>query len=222
MEVQYEYYFKITPTFFNLFTIILGLSLLIILFLRFAYSRRYLMNIYKPNVYLFEYESQKKYIFSIYFILNIIVKLFSLILISLSFYSFTKQLDTLHILLKTGIVSLMYFVYIIVAEPLFLLMIKKRKYYGDIIFVTNSFDNHLAFFLIIISFLIFYFPVKNHITLIISWIILFVFLITSMFTLRELINKHINFNKYQNFLYLCTSKILPISILIYWLIFQPV
>ncbi len=219
MKTQYEHYFHVTPVINNIYIVAFAISLSLILFLRFAYNKRYLLNIYRPNVYLFEYESQKKYFLSPYSTLNFILKYFSLILIILSFYSFRKNYDILSEILQIGIAILLYFLYIMLIDPLFLVMLKKIKLYKNLIFVTNSFDNYLSFYFIILSFFIFYFPYKNNITLIISSVIVILFYFFSLLNLFTLINKHINLKKSQIFLYLCTSKILPILVLIYWLIF---
>ena len=198
------------------FAVIIIILAFLILFLRLSEPKRYLLNLFRPNVYLFEYEPHIKHPFSFYSILNFIVNFLSLYTFSLAFLSFNTIFDKI-LVIKLAEIIFFINIYKLFTDYFLLILYKKKKYFDPLRFIRNVYENHLFFYLFIFSFLIFYFPIKNNIFLIISLLIFTIYFIYYFLSLYTSISKHLNLSGYQIILYLCTSKIIPILYLVYWI-----
>ncbi len=187
-----------------------------ILAIRLLEPKRYLLNIYRPNVYLFEYEPHIKHPFSFYSIINFLINFLSLIILVLAFLSFSKSFDRI-IILKLFEIIFFINIFKLFADYFVLILFKRKKYFQQLRFIRNVYENYLFFYLFIFSFLIFYFPYKNNIFLIISLLAFLIYFISYLFSLFITISKHLNLSGYQIILYLCTSEIIPILYLVYWI-----
>ncbi len=201
------------------FTILLLLNSILILGIRFLEPKRYLLNIFRPNVYLFEYESHIRHAFSFYSMINFLMNLISFSLICLSFLSFSHQFE--HIQIQSIIILIIILTFFkFLTDFIIPWIFKKQKYFLQLRFIRNVFENHLFFYFFILSFLIYYFPYKNITSLIISILIIIFIFTMYLFNIFSAISKHTNLSGYQIFLYLCTSEIIPIVILVYWISLQ--
>jgi len=187
----------------------------------YLYPKRYLLNISRPNVYVFEYENQILNQFSLYNILNIVIYLLTFLLMFLVFISFSPEFKynfsiynkllsalILYFLLKNLFSFLMYF------------FIKNYKVLSKLRFIHSTFNVYLSFNVYILSFLFFYLPVKNNIYIYVIASISILWAISIWFSIYKNFHKHTELKSYQLFLYLCLTEILPLIVLIKWISLQ--
>jgi len=221
-------YLPLSHTGQGLSNLFLGLffgAVFILFFLKLLLGKRYSLNTGSPNIYIFEYESRAGRLLSSYNILNLLFKLFSYLLFSLAILSFHQNIahfssSIFNIFLKIFLLLIIYVFVKLVIDDLYMRIIKKSKFISKIRFIRLSYENYLAFYLFIIAFLSFFFPVKNQIFFIIIISISTLWGIWTFLNFYNSLTKHIDIKKYQIILYLCLSEILPFISLIGWIIFQ--
>ena len=215
--IKPEYY----PNIFILLFSIAGLSLL---FSKLWFNKRLNINVSRPNVYIFEFESQSKHIFSSY---NINAGLFKILTFTLYIISVLKSglanpdlsVNNINwdflLLVITGYFILKFFL-----EAIFVFSIKKSNFLNKIRFVRTTYENYTFFYLFFISFLVYYFPYQSVIFLHLIISISIVWIIGVWLNIYFSLRKHTELKTYQNILYLCLSEILPFILLFGWVIFQ--
>ena len=192
---------------------------------RTLFINRYILNVTRPNVYLFEYESQRKRSFTLYNVINFFIRFFSYLLISFSFVYFINKIyftQPFSNAMLTRIVEILvtYFIVKIIIDYLFVMLYKKQKNVKQITEIRLTYQNFVAFYLFIISFFLFYFPYKNPLNFYIIITLSIIFILTTLLNYYHSLIKHINIKPYQIFLYLCLSEILPLITMIFWISFQ--
>ncbi len=221
MEINYKFLETGAKQDELLVSILVTVILLLILSLRFFYHKRYILNIYKPNVYMFEYEAKQKNYFSFYAIIGSIVNYLIIFFLLFGIVLHIKQgkisLENLIILVK---LSLILMIYKILSDFIFSLSIKKTILFPNLRFLRTSFENHLYFFLFLMGFLMFFYSFDNKILFILNILILFFFLIYSFANFYIILTKHLRLKSSKIILYLCISEILPVIFIIYGLSFQ--
>jgi len=211
--------------FSNLFFGLFFGAVIILFFLKLLLGKRYSLNTGSPNIYIFEYESRAGRLFSSYNLLNVTFKLFSYLLFSLSILSFYQinghfSYSIFNIYIKIFLLLVIYIIVKLFIDDLFMRIIKKSNFISKIRFIRLSYENYLAFYLFILAFLSFFFPVKNQIFFIIIISISVLWGIWTFLNFYNSLTKHIDIKNYQIILYLCLSEILPFISLIGWIIFQ--
>lgn len=209
----------------NRFVSLFFLGFLFLVLIKIFAPKQFDLNITSPNIYIFEYESQMGKWFSLYNLFFFLVKLISYILFMLAISQFHHsslhlQAIDFHVIPKLFLIFLIFILMKFFLELLFLFIIKKQSYYKKLQFIRISFDNYLAFYLFILSFLIFYFPSQPFWFF---WVIIGFSVLWFIFFLLNLYNslsKHSDLKSYQIILYLCLSEILPFIVVIGWIIFQ--
>ena len=185
------------------------------------YTKRYQLNITRPNIYIFEYESQILNPISLYNILNAVIYILSLFIFYLSFENFFK-IDAIDFYwykkLLTGIVTFL------IAKNILTYVLyhfnKQNNKFKKLRFINTTYNTYLGLYLFLFSFFFFYFPYKNKYLL---WIIISIsmlFIISTWFNIFQNYNKHFYMKSYKLFLYLCLTEILPLITLIGWISFQ--
>ncbi len=208
----------------NIFIILFLIAGLFLMLNKSLFSRRFSLNITSPNIYIFEFEAQAKKLLSLYNINNFLIKLLAYVLFSLALiklHQTTKVINFNQNLFPIFFKS--FLIYIIVKfllEELYLRGIKQSQFIDKVRLIRLTYENYVAFYLIIFSFLIFYFPYHSSIIFDIIISISAIWLILVLFNFFRNLNKHIEIKNYQIFLYLCLSEILPIITVIGWIIFQ--
>jgi len=221
MEINYKLIENITGTSQGLLSSIFIVILILILFLRFIYPSRYILNIYKPNVYIFEYEAKQKNYVSFYVLMGSLINYLILFFVLLNFSHFvlsgelTQKVIMKNILFVTGLL-----IYKLLSDFIFAVMIKKINLVSPLRFIRISFENHFYFFILIISFFMLFYNYNQPISFIINSIVLLFFIIYSLGNFYISLSKHIHLKSSKIILYLCISEILPILFIIYWLSFQ--
>ncbi len=210
----------------NFFISIFFLTAMVLLLNNFFYKSRFRLNISRPNVYVFEYESHSQRWFSLYNILNIFLRLGTYLLILLSFLSFlqtVRQLDFLsylHLTVSLFYGILTYFTGKNLMAILFYILPKKRKESNKINIIRVIYETYINFYFFAASFLFYFLPVKTHVFLYLIIVISIVWLVINWLNMIQNMMRHTNMKTYQLFLYLCLSEILPLIILIWWISFQ--
>jgi len=221
MEINYKLIDNLLDNTQILFSSLILLIFLLILVLRFFYPKRYILNVYKPNVYMFEYEAKQKNYFSFYVLvgslLNYLILFF--ILLNLSLHIKKSKIDP-YIMVNLILIVLGIFLYKNLMDFIFVLFIKKPSLFSSLRFIRISFENHLYFFLYFIGFFMLFYNYKNSILFYINALFLILFLIYSLTNFYISLGKHIHLKSSKIILYLCISEILPIIFIIYWLSFQ--
>jgi len=209
----------------NFFIILLFFTAVILIMAKFFYPKRFGLNISHPNIYVFEYESQAHRSFSLYNILISIIRFSAYLLLLLSFMFFYEQtydykIDVLAIL-EEILMAYLYYVFIkLLLELLLLKLVKKHKKNKKIGTIRRTYETYLAFYFILLSFFIYYYPYKNSFSFyLIVWFSISLFIL-AILNLHNSLSKHIEMNTYQLFLYLCLTEILPLISLIWWISFQ--
>ncbi len=208
----------------NIFAISFLLVSLLTMFNMYASRAKYWLNITQPNIFVFEYERQSKSIFSSYQILNLIIRIvgYSLIFSSLLFY-YTESAGQdfgIDVFINIIFLSLFFVFYKPIFVGFYFFLIKKRDDLYKIRHIRTTFDVYLNFYLVILSFLVFFFPYHKILIFITIIIISSIFYIYYLLNYLNSLTKHIKFKTYQLILYLCISEILPIMLVIYWLSFH--
>ncbi len=206
----------------------LGLFLLLgllILFFKALYPKRFGLNIKSPNIYIFEYEAQTGRWLSFYNTGFFIIKLWTYVLFSLALIYFYQQIISAKILdliliNKLFLTLLICLVAKLILEILYFILIKKINLLNKIRFIRAAFENYQAFYLFIISFLIFYSPVHSGVLFYLIVTLSILWWLIVLYNLYGSIKKHSDIKKYQIILYLCLSEILPFIVVIGWIIFQ--
>jgi hypothetical protein len=208
----------------NVFTISFFIVSLLIVFNMYASRAKYILNITRPNIFVFEYERQSKSIFSSYQILNLIIRVigYTLFFTSLMFYIAKSSGRYLHIdnFAILFFLSLFFVLFKPVIIGLYLILIKKSADLYLIRHIRVAFEVFFNFYLVILSFLIFFIPYHKMLIFILIMILLAVFYVYYLLNYFNSLTKHIKFKTYQLILYLCISEILPIMLVIYWLSFH--
>ena len=213
------------PEFYpNIFILLFSIAGLLLTFTKLWFNKRLSLNISRPNVYLFEYESQSKHIFSSY---NINTGLFKILTYTLYIISILKLALANHdlsirninwrllLLIVTG-----YFVLKFFLEIIFVLLIKKSNFLNKIRFVRTTYENYTIFYLFFFSFLIYYFPYQSSIFLYLIISISIIWILGAWTNIYISLRKHTVLKTYQIILYLCLSEILPFILVNGWIIFQ--
>ncbi len=216
---------NLQPYYHNLFLSLYFAGLLSIILMYILFQKRFSLNIYSPNIYLFDYEAQSVYTLSLYNILSFILKYITWLLffLALAVYclSFTRvtclSTEKIH---QLFIVVGLYLIAKFVLELLYIIWIKKTEILGRIRFIRLSYENFAAFYFFLWAFLIYFFPYKNLLLLILIIVLSALWMMWILINFQNNISKHIHLKKYQIFLYLCLSEILPFIIIIGWIIFQ--
>jgi len=209
----------------NIFIVFFLLAGLLLLINRIVHPNKFLLNISKPQVFIFEYESHEKRVFSLYNILNIFsgIIINALFVFSIVFFVnklyFTVDFSFKFFLNIIWLVLGMYF-YAFVVDFFISWRYKKINNISRIKQIRLAFLTYNNLYLFVISFFVFFFPVINKISF--SFLMLFFILIFSLSSIKylESLKMHINFKTYQLFLYLCLLEILPILFVIYWISFH--
>jgi len=194
---------------------------LLILLNYYAYPKRYRLNISRPNIYIFEYETQILNQFSFYNIINSLVYLLTLLLIYMVFVNFLPEqhynFSFYNKLLGAFILFLLLKKLLSLSSYFF---IKNYKILSKMHFITGTYNTYLIFYLFLLSFLAFYFPFKS---MAFFYVIVFISIIWILYiwaSMYSAVSKHTDIKSYQLFLYLCLSEILPLILLTGWISFQ--
>ena len=221
MDIKYRLLQDISENTKGLFSSLFLLILILILILRFVYHKRYILNLYKPNVYMFEYEAKQKNYFSFYALMGSLINYLILFFLLLNF---SKHLGLSKInstsILKISSIVLGILLYKIISDFIFVLLIKKPSLFASLRFIRTSFENHLYFFLFLFGFLMLFYHPNNSILLVINTLIVLLYIVYSLGVFYITLTKHIHLKSSKIILYLCISEILPILFIIYWLSFQ--
>ncbi len=221
MDIKYHLIKDYTENLNGIISSLFLLIILLILFLRFIYPKRYILNIYKPNVYIFEYEAKQRNYFSFYAMMSSLINYLILFFILINIVRFyTKGHLTQKTIFQLIILVLGILIYKILSDFFFVVFIKKTSLFSSLRFIRISFESYLYFFLFFISFFMLFFNHFQPILFIINEIILFLFLIYNLQNFYISLSKHIDLKNSKIILYLCISEILPIIFIIYWLSFQ--
>jgi len=209
----------------NLFLGLFFGAVFILFLLKSLLGKRYSLNTGSPNIYIFEYESKAGRLFSLYNISNLLFKLITYLLFSLAILSFHQIIgrisySIINVYVKIFLFLVIYFFIKLFVDYLYMRIIKKSNFISKIRFIRLSYENYLAFYLFILAFLVFFFPVKNHIFFIVTISISILWFIFAFSNFYNSLTKHLDLKKYQIILYLCLSEILPFISLIGWIIFQ--
>ncbi len=202
-------------------SILFTLILVFILSLRLIYHKRYILNIYKPNVYMFEYEAKQKNYFSFYGLMGGLINFLILffLLYAILLHVTQGEIDKL-LVFKSLLLILILLVYKIASDFIFAIAIKKPALFPALRFLRISFENHLYFYLFIFAFLMQLYPLQNEVLFIINLILLFLYLGYSFINFHTILGKHLRLKSSKIILYLCISEILPVLIIVYGLSFQ--
>jgi len=179
------------------------------------------LNITAPNVYVFEYERHSKNMFSIYQVVNTLIRIlgFTLLLVSILFYYtciYQKYFSIFNVF-KIIILSIIFVLHKYITVAIIVYLIKKKEYLHEIRHIRVGFEIFFNFYLIIFSFFIFYLPIHKTLIFIASVSAIIIYYLYWLLNYSNSLIKHINFKRYQIILYLCISEILPIMFVIYWL-----
>jgi len=208
----------------NIFIILFLIAGLFLMLNKSLFSKRFSLNMTSPNIYIFEFEAQSKKLISLYNINNFLIKLLAYVLFSLALLKLretAKSINYDQTLFPLFFKSfLIYSIVKFLLEELYLRGIKKTQFIDKVRLIRLTYENYVAFYLIIFSFLIFYFPYHSFIIFDIIISISVIWLILVLLNFSSNLNKHIEIKNYQIFLYLCLSEILPIITVIGWIIFQ--
>jgi hypothetical protein len=221
MDIKYQLIEDFSGSYITIFSSLFIFILLLILSLRFFYPKRYLLNIYKPNVYIFEYEAKQKNYFSFYAITANLVNYLILFFIT---YVYTLHLTSgkisMHTIINLILMIIITLIYKLIIDFFFLIIIKKTNLFSSLRFIRTSFENHVYFFIFFIAFFMMFYRFDNYYLLIVNSFILLLYLIYSLTNFYVSLTKHIHLKNSKIILYLCISEILPIIFIIYWLSFQ--
>jgi len=209
----------------NLFLGLFFGAVFILFFIKLFFGKRYSLNTGSPNIYIFEYESKLGRLLSSYNLLNLLFKLISYLLFSLAFLSFYQIIGRFsysiyNVYFKIFLLLVIYVFVKLVIDDLYMRIIKESNFISKIRFIRLSYENYFGFYLFILAFLIFFFPIKSQIFFIISISVSILWGIWTLLIFYISLTKHIDIKKYQIILYLCLSEILPFISLIGWIIFQ--
>jgi len=208
----------------EIFTISFFLVSLLVMFNMYASRAKYLLNITHPNIFVFEYERQSKSIFSFYQILNFVIRILGYILFFSSLMYYVAQCANadfrIEDIIRIFLLSLLFVLFKSIIIAFYLFAIKKSADLYMIRHVRIAFEVYFNFYLIILSFLIFYFPYHKILIFIVILIVVAFFYIYYQLNYLNSLTKHIKLKTYQLILYLCISEILPIMLVIYWLSFH--
>ena len=221
-------YLPISNQFENIQNLYVGIFFLIITFIfliRILFFKRYLLNVTRPNIYIFEYESQLNKQFTLYSIINSAIRYFSYLAFGIAIIYFIntvffEQAFSNTVLKDISLVLLSYFFAKSIIDYIYIFFFKKIKNISKISSISLTYQNFAGFFLFIASFLIYFFPFKNKISFYIITTLSVIFISISLLNYYYSLKKHIDLKPYQIFLYLCLSEILPLITMIYWISFQ--
>ncbi len=213
------------PFYHNFFLIFFVIGLFIMIILKVLYPKRYNLNTSSPNIYLFAYESQAGYTFSNYNALNFLLKYIAWVLFLIALLTYCQYVTgasclTPQLLKQLSLFIGYYLLVKILIEVIYFLMIKKSGLLPRIRFIRLSYENFGAFYFFLYAFLIYFFPYKNLGALLIILAISTLWMLWILLNFQSNISKHVNLKRYQIFLYLCLSEILPFIAIIGWIIFQ--
>jgi len=186
------------------------------------YPKRFQLNISRPNVYIFEYETQVSNQISLYNLLNTLTYILSLFLLYLSFEKFSGRHHQIDLMEYKRLVSgiIFYFIGKNFLTYLIYYFNKQDKKYHKLRFINSVFNTYLGFQLYILSFLFFFFPYNKAYLLLIITIISSLFILSVWFKIFINYSKHFYMKSYKLFLYLCLTEILPLIMLIGWISFH--
>ena len=132
-------YLPLIHPFKNIENLFIGLFFLVVVFILLnstLFINRYILNVTRPNVYLFEYESQLKRNFTLYNIINFFIRFLSYLLISFSFVYFINKtyftesfsnfilINVVRILVAYFIIKIIIFQHMILVDGMRVIVIK--------------------------------------------------------------------------------------------------
>ncbi len=208
------------------FFILLFLSTAILLVVnKLLYPKQFSLNISFPNIYIFEFESQSHRRWSLYNLLNAIMHFMAYVLFVLSvvFFgqvSFSKSFDFLSLIKPVFKIYIIFLVAQLFFEQGYLRLIKQTAKLHKISAIRRTYETYLSFYLILLSFFIYYFPYKSIVAFYVIITISIIWFVITLLNFYNSLTKHTELKTYQLFLYLCLTEILPLITLIWWISFQ--
>ncbi len=211
----------------NIFVVLFFLAAFFIFLNKFFYYNRFMLNVTKPNIYVFEYESHSQRFLSLYNTFSFILNVFSFFLFTIALISYTQivmsgmdRLEYIHLLLQLIKAIGVYFIVKNLIALILYLWEKKSKKIKKLIIIRIIYQTYGTFYLYVFSFLIYFFPYKIPFVYYLIITVSVLWLIFNFLNMFHNMRKHIHMKSYQLFLYLCLSEILPLIILIWWISFQ--
>ena len=209
----------------NLYVGLFFLEITFIFLIRILFFKRYLLNVTRPNVYIFEYETQLKKQFTLYSIITLAIRYFSYLAFGIAIIYFIntvffEQAFSNTILKDITLVLLSYFFVKYIIDYIYIFFFKKIKNISKISSISRTYQNFAGFYLYLTSFFIFFFPFKNKTSFYLIVTLSVIFISISLLNYYYSLKKHIDLKPYQILLYLCLSEILPLIMMIYWISFQ--
>ncbi|GEM_PF-5537226 len=195
---------------------------LLLIFIKFSYNNRFRLNVSKPNVYIFEYESSARKVITPYNILFASFQIISytLLVFSLASRFFSNNKFSYGLLFQIFLLITVYTFYKVVAEFLLMIAFKKTTLTQMFKHIRVSFHNYLSYYTFFVSFFLYFFPFQNNIFSYLTIVFTSIFIFLNGLKYYNSIKKHTNLKTFQIFLYLCILEILPIIFVFYWVSFQ--
>ncbi len=216
----------IKPEFYqNIFIILYSITGILLVLTKLWYNKRLSLNINRPNVYIFEFESQSKYFLTVYNLSNGIFKILTYTLYIISILKIGKNNIIITINNKINwqlliLITFAYFVLKFFIETIYIFLIKQSSYLNKIRFIRITYENYTFFYLFFVIFLVFYFPYQSILFLYLIISISIIWIISIWINIYISLRKHTKLRTFQNILYLCLSEILPFILVNAWIIFQ--
>ncbi len=216
----------VKPDFFqNTFILLYSIAAFFLVLNKLWYNKRLSLNISKPNVYIFEFESQSAYFLTAYNLNAILFKILSYTLYNVTILkiarnylniSFQNRIDwQILVLATTG-----YFILKFILETLYVFLIKQSNFLNKIRFIRTTYEFYTFFYLFFVGFLVYYFPFQSRVFFYLIITISVIWIAGVWANIYVSLRKHTEFKTYQIILYLCLSEILPFILLNGWIIFQ--
>lgn len=208
------------------FIILFFITALLLMYIRYFYKSRFMLNVSKPNVYIFEYESLSSLFFSQYHFLSFFLRFLTSAMLIISIIEYIPQIRNLSFLnyLKLSsniILSLMLFFFIKrFLSIIFYVWKRKQKKWFMLNTIRNVYWSFMSFYFFVISFLVYFFPFKSTLFFILIAVALTFYIVINWIQMFLNISKHTDLKSNQIFLYLCTTEILPLTVLVWWISFQ--
>ena len=209
----------------NIFILLFTITSILLLLNKLWYNKRLTTNISKPNIYIFEYESQSGYVLSVYNINSILFEILSYTLYIIAILK-TGQTTRLFSVPNTInwktllLITTVYFALKIIFETVYIFLIKQNNFLNKIRFIRRTYEYYTFFYLFFAAFLVFYFPYQSPFFFYLIITISSLWMINIWTSIYISLRKHTEMKTYQNILYLCLSEILPFILTNGWIIFQ--